>query len=63
MYKNTGNSAQGIQRSSRNRPRKLFEDFVTSIDSNKSSYEVEESTSSPVFRKTKTTRSIKYQLT
>ena len=58
MSKNNANPAQSVRRSPRKRPRKLFADFVTSIDSDTSSYEVEESTSSPVFRKTKATKKI-----
>ena len=56
MSKNNANPAQSVRRSPRKRLRKLFADFVTSIDSDTSSYEVEESTSSPVFRKTKATK-------
>ena len=54
MYKNTASLAQSVRRSPRKKSSKLFADFVTSIDSVTSSYEVEESTSSPVFRKRKT---------
>ena len=56
MSKDNANPAQSVRRSPRKKPRKLFADFVTSIDSDTSSYEVEESTSSPVFRKTKATK-------
>ena len=55
MSKNTANPAQSVRRSLRKRSGKLFSDFVKSIDSDTSSYEVEESTASPIFRKTNTT--------
>ena len=53
MSKNTANLAQSVRRSPRKRSRKLIADFVTSIDNDSSSYEVEENSSSPVFRKIK----------
>ena len=53
MSKNTANLTQSVQRGPRKRSKKLFADFVTSIDSDSSSYEVEENTSLPVFWKKK----------
>ena len=54
MSKNTANLAQSVRRSPRKRSRKLIAGFVTSIDNDSSSYEVEENSSSPVFRKIST---------
>ena len=45
MSKSTADLAQLVRRSSKKRSTKLFADFVTSIDSDSSSYEVEENTS------------------
>ena len=53
MSKNTANLTQSVQRGPRKRSKKLFADFVTSIDSDSSNYEVEENTSLPVFWKKK----------
>ena len=58
MSKNTANLAQSVPRSPRKRSRKLFADSVTSIDSDSSSYEVEENTLLPVFQKTTTTKKV-----
>ena len=62
MSKNNENPTQSVRRSPRKRYRKLFVDLVASIDSDTSSYKVEETVSSSIFRKTKATKK-QYQLT
>ena len=56
MFKNIANLIQSVPRSTRKRSRKLFTDFLTSINSDTINYDVEENTLSSVLRKRKQQR-------